>query len=105
MARGNAGISRYAPRDVILNSCYLGYFRQILRLCGADYLSICIEMGCRPRWLVVEMVYAQSALRASQTGYRTYSRDAADFIVPSHAAILTNDLLRLALHRYDVVRT
>lgn len=77
----------------------------MLRPGGADYLSVYVEMGCRPRWLVVEMVYAQSALRASQTGYRTYSRDAADFVVPSHASVLTNDLLQLALHRYDAVRT
>jgi hypothetical protein len=77
----------------------------MLRLYGAEYLSTDTEMGRRPRWLVVEMVYAQSALRASQTGYRTYSRDAADFVVPSHAALLTHDLLRLALHHYDVVRT
>lgn len=50
------------------------------------------------------MVYAQSALRASQVGYRIYDRDVADFVVPSHAAILSNDLLRLALHHYDAVR-
>ena len=67
-------------------------------------LRIYIDMGRRPRWLVVEMVYAQSALRASQTGYRSYCRDATYSAVPSHAAVLTNDLLRLALHRYDAVR-
>ena len=45
------------------------------------------------------------ALRASQTGYQTYSQDAADFVVPPHAALLMHDLLQLALHHYDVVRT
>nr|PNR33085.1 hypothetical protein PHYPA_025028 [Physcomitrium patens] len=59
----------------------------------------------RPRWLVVEIVYAQSALRASQAGYRHYSRDTTTHIVPSHVTALTNDLLRLSLHRYDAVRT
>lgn len=72
---------------------------------GATNLNICIEMACRPRWLVVEIVYAQSALRASQAGYRHYSRDTTTHIVPSHVTALTNDLLRLSLHRYDAVRT
>lgn len=53
----------------------------------------------------MEMVYAQSALRASQVGYRIYSREAKDFVVPSHAKMLTGILLQLALHHYDAVRT
>jgi len=76
-----------------------------VRLCGPTYLNVDIELDCRPRWLVVEMVYAQSELRASQVGYRIYSRETGDFVVPSHAAVLAQALLQLALHHYDAVRT
>jgi len=51
------------------------------------------------------MVYAQSELRSSQVGYRNYSLETGDFVVPSHAAVLAQALLQLALHHYDAVRT
>lgn len=107
MARGNAGILQQASDliHLMIFSIHLGYFHWLLRHCGADYLNTDIELGCRPRWLVVEMVHAQCALRASQVGYRLYSRQAADFVVPPHAAMLSRDLLQLAMHHYDAVRT
>lgn len=64
-----------------------------------------LEYYCRPRWLVVEMVYAQNALRASQAGYRYYSEELGDFVAPPHVPLLLEDLLVLSLHRYDAVRT
>jgi hypothetical protein len=58
-----------------------------------------------PRWLVVEMVHARNALRASQNGYRHYQRGVDKFVAPSHVALLSKDLLTLSLHHYDAVRS
>ncbi|KAL3680307.1 hypothetical protein R1sor_023263 [Riccia sorocarpa] len=58
----------------------------------------------RPRWLVVEMVSLHNAWRSSQATFRpTY---AGPGIVPvsKYLALLAQNLLKLSLHRYDVVR-
>ncbi|BBN11909.1 proteasome activator subunit 4 [Marchantia polymorpha subsp. ruderalis] len=58
----------------------------------------------RPRWLVVDMVSLHNAWRSSRGSFRPIYAGPDLVPVSKHLALLAKDLLKLSLHRYDVVR-
>lgn len=58
----------------------------------------------RPRWALVDKAYMHNTWRASQSSFHLY-RTRADVSPSSHAILLMDDLINLALHRYEAVRS
>ncbi|KAL2630922.1 hypothetical protein R1flu_015608 [Riccia fluitans] len=58
----------------------------------------------RPRWLIVEMVSLHNAWRSSQARFQPIYAGPGNVPVAKHLALLAQNLLKLSLHRYDVVR-
>ncbi|KAL9224895.1 hypothetical protein vseg_000877 [Gypsophila vaccaria] len=58
----------------------------------------------RPVWALVDKAYMHNTWRASQSSFHLY-RASRDVSPSSHAVLLFHDLLNLALHRYETVRS
>lgn len=58
----------------------------------------------RPRWALVDKAYMHNTWRASQSSFHLY-RTRGDVSPSSQAILLMDDLLNLALHRYETVRS
>ncbi|KAK9734977.1 hypothetical protein RND81_04G175200 [Saponaria officinalis] len=58
----------------------------------------------RPLWALVDKAYMHNTWRASQSSFHLY-RTSRDVSPSSHAVLLFHDLLNLALHRYETVRS
>lgn len=58
----------------------------------------------RPLWALADKAYMHNTWRASQSSFHLY-RTSANLSPSSHAILLMDDLLTLALHRYETVRS
>ncbi|XP_021740798.1 proteasome activator subunit 4-like [Chenopodium quinoa] len=58
----------------------------------------------RPLWALADKAYMHNTWRASQSSFHLY-RTSGNFSPSSHAILLMDDLLKLALHRYETVRS
>ncbi|KAL8129180.1 hypothetical protein V2J09_018335 [Rumex salicifolius] len=58
----------------------------------------------RPSWALIDKAYMHNTWRSSQSSFHLY-RTSGDVSPSNHAVYLVDDLLQLALHRYDIVRS
>ncbi|KMT12661.1 hypothetical protein BVRB_4g091190 [Beta vulgaris subsp. vulgaris] len=58
----------------------------------------------RPLWALADKAYMHNTWRASQSSFHLY-RTSGNVSPSSHAILLMDDLLNLALHRYETVRS
>ncbi|KNA18101.1 hypothetical protein SOVF_073840 isoform A [Spinacia oleracea] len=57
----------------------------------------------RPLWALADKAYMHNTWRASQSSFHLY-RTSGNYSPSGHATLLMDDLLTLALHRYETVR-
>lgn len=70
-----------------------------------NFLTSCHSNGKRrPLWALADKAYMHNTWRASQSSFHLY-RTSGNVSPSSHAILLMDDLLNLALHRYETVRS
>ncbi|KAJ8423540.1 hypothetical protein Cgig2_024257 [Carnegiea gigantea] len=94
------------PINFITSSHSHSKRRQIIFLItyGPAFKHAVLPFQSRPRWALVDKAYMHNTWRASQSSFHLY-RTRADVSPSSHAILLMDDLINLALHRYEAVRS